>query len=406
MFRDYSILALNNLKKRGIRSVLTLIGIIVGIATVVSLISLGDGLQQAILSQFGISATEVITIQAGGISMSGPPGTGVVNPLKEADVLAISKINQVEASISRHIETVKIEFNDKLAIGIAGDIPRGKNRDIIYDILQISALNGKLLEDGDSNRVVLGYNFNQKDKNDFDKSIIVGNRIKINGKSYQVKGILEKKGSFIFDNMILINEETLSQITNYGDTVDIIAVKVKGKEHIERIKESIGDLMRRRRGVSKGEEDFEVSTPEASLQEVNQILGGVKIFIVMIAAISIIVGSIGIVNTMTTSVLERVREIGIMKAIGAKNKDIFYQFFIESGLLGMLGGIVGIIIGTMTGYFGTKIINSFLGVETSPDISFELIIATLGGSFFLGAISGIIPAWKASKLKPVEALRK
>ncbi len=406
MIGDYSILAFNNLKKRGVRSILTLIGIIVGIATVVSLISLGDGLQQAILSQFGISSTEVITIQAGGINMAGPPGMGVANPLKESDVLAISKINHVEASIARHIETVKIEFNDKLAIGIAGDIPPGKNRDIIYNLLQISALNGQLLEDGDSNRIILGYNFNQKDKNDFDKPIVVGNKIKINGKNYQVKGILEKKGSFIFDNIVLVNEESLSQITNYGDTVDIIAVKVRGKEYIEEVKESIWNLMRKRRNVPKGEEDFEVSTPEASLQEVNQILGGVKIFIVLIATISIIVGSIGIINTMTTSVLERVREIGIMKAIGAKNKDIFYQFFIESGLLGMLGGVVGIIIGTLTGYFGTKIINSFLGAETSPNISFGLIISTLMGSFFLGAISGIIPAWKASKLKPVEALRK
>ncbi len=406
MIRDYSVIAFKNLKKRGLRSILTLIGIIIGIATVVSLISLGDGLQQAILSQFGISSTEVITVQAGGINAVGPPGTGVSNPLRNSDVEAISRINHVDASIARHIETVKIEFNDKLVIGNAGDIPDGKNRKIIYDILEIKAHKGNLLEDGDVNRVVLGNNFNYPDKNGFDKAIGIGDKIKINDRKYQVKGILEKKGSFIFDNIILLNEESLSQITEYQDKVDLISVKVMDKKDIEEIKKTIEDLLRKRRDVSKGEEDFEVSTPEAALQSVNQILEGVKIFVVMIAAISILVGSIGIVNTMTTSVLERVKEIGIMKAIGAKNIDIFYLFFIEAGLLGMLGGIVGIIFGTTIGYFGTMGINSFLGAETSPKISLMLITSALTGSFLLGALSGIIPALNASRQKPVEALRK
>ncbi len=405
MIRDYLLFAFRNVKRRCIRSILTLLGIIIGIATVVSLISLGDGLQNAVLSQFGISSTEIITVQAGGISAVGPPGTGVAKPLTNEDVDSIERINSVDVAIARHIETVRLEFDDKLVIGTAGDIPTGEKRKILYEIIEIEPLYGKLLEEGDSNRVVLGNNFYFADKNGFDKKIDVGDKISINDKDYQVKGILKKKGSFIFDNIVLLNEEVLSEISNYGETVDVISVKVKQKELIDEVQESIEDVLRKNRDVSKGEEDFEVSTPQASLAEVNQIITGIKIFVVMIAAISIFIGAIGIVNTMTTSVLERVKEIGVMKAIGAKNKDIFYQFFIEAGLLGFVGGIIGIIFGTALGYFGTLAINSFLGAQTAPQISLFLILFTLLGSFLLGAVSGIIPAISAANKKPVESLR-
>ena len=405
MIRDYLLFAFRNVKRRCSRSILTLLGIIIGIATVVSLISLGDGLQNAVLSQFGISSTEIITVQAGGISAVGPPGTGVAKPLTNEDVDSIERINSVDVAIARHIETVRLEFDDKLVIGTAGDIPTGEKRKILYEIIEIEPLYGKLLEEGDSNRVVLGNNFYFADKNGFDKKIDVGDKISINDKDYQVKGILKKKGSFIFDNIVLLNEEVLSEISNYGETVDVISVKVKQKELIDEVQESIEDVLRKNRDVSKGEEDFEVSTPQASLAEVNQIITGIKIFVVMIAAISIFIGAIGIVNTMTTSVLERVKEIGVMKAIGAKNKDIFYQFFIEAGLLGFVGGIIGIIFGTALGYFGTLAINSFLGAQTAPQISLFLILFTLLGSFLLGAVSGIIPAISAANKKPVESLR-
>ncbi len=405
MIKDYLIFSFRNVRRRGIRSILTLLGIIIGIATVVSLISLGDGLQNAVLSQFGISSTEIITVQAGGISSVGPPGTGVSKPLTNRDVESIERINYVDVAIARHLETVRIEFNDQLEIGTAADIPSGEKRKILYEIIEIETQYGKLLEEEDSNRVVLGNNFYLADKNGFDKIIEVGDKIKINDRAYQVKGILKKKGSFIFDNIVLLNEEQLSDISDYGETVDLISVKVKQREFIEQAQKSIEDTLRRNRDVSKGEEDFEVATPEAALAQVNQIIAGIKIFVVMIAAISIFIGAIGIVNTMTTSVLERVKEIGVMKAIGAKNKDIFYQFFIEAGILGFFGGLIGIILGTGLGYFGTLAINSFLGAETEPQISLTLIAFTLLGSFLLGAISGIIPAITAANKKPVEALR-
>jgi len=163
--------------------------------------------------------------------------------------------------------------------------------------------------------------------------------------------------------------------------------------------------LRKRRNVKIGEEDFQVSTPQAMLEQVNSVLGGIQAFIVIIASISILVGAIGIINTMTTSVLERKKEIGIMKAIGARNKHIFFQFFVESGLMGLVGGILGIIFGLIIGYAGTYGINSFLGSESSPEINIILIVGALIGSFLIGAIAGIFPAMRAANQNPVEALR-
>ncbi|MBM3231789.1 ABC transporter permease [Candidatus Pacearchaeota archaeon] len=405
MFLDYIHIAFKNLRRRGIRSWLTLLGIFIGIATVVSLISLGGGLRQAIVSQFGISSTEVIQVQAGGLNSFGPPGTSVTNPLTEGDVDAIERLGYVEAAIPRQIVTVKVEYNDFLEIGTATNIVDGKNRDLLYEILDIETVEGKLLDEGDNGKVVLGNNFYFEDKNSFKKEIRVGNSIIINERKFKVNGILKKKGSFIFDQIIILNDNDLRSISAYGDSVDLIAVKVKNKELVASAEKDIENLLRDRRKVKVGEEDFEVSTPQAALSTVDQVLTGIQIFVVMIAAISIVVGSLGIVNTMTTSVLERTKEIGIMKAIGAKNSDIFYQFFIEAGLLGLVGGTLGILFGIVIGYFGTFSINSFLGAATTPEISWTLITFTFLGSFIIGAISGIIPAIRAANQKPVEALR-
>jgi putative ABC transport system permease protein len=141
------------------------------------------------------------------------------------------------------------------------------------------------------------------------------------------------------------------------------------------------------------------------MESVNSILGAIQAFIIIIASISILVGVIGIVNTMTTSVLERRKEIGIMKAIGAKNSQVFMQFFVESGLMGLVGGALGVIVGMIIGYAGTLGINNFLGAEAVPQINFFLIFFTLLGSFLIGSIAGIIPAMSAARQNPVEALR-
>lgn len=404
MFSDYFRLAFRNLRKRGVRSWLTLIGIFIGITAVVSLISLGSGLKLAVNSQFGVSSTEVITVQAGGVNAFGPPGTGVVNPLNVDDLKEIEKISSVERAIRRNVPTTKVDYNDRLIIGFAMNIPEGDDRKFAYDALDVDAEFGRLLKDGDVDKIVLGHNF-YSDKIGLDKPVEVGDKLNINDKDFEVVGITEKKGSFIFDNIIHFNEKPLEDLAGYGDDIDVIVVKAKTGENLEIVKNEIEKILRKTRDVDKGEEDFEVSTPQAALDTVNGVIGGVQAFIVIIASLSILVGSLGIVNTMTTSVLERKREIGIMKAIGAKNSDIFTQFFIESGLLGLVGGIIGVLVGTFIGFVGTQGINNFIGAETQPEISLVLIFSALFGSFVVGAVAGIVPAMNAAKENPVEALR-
>ncbi|MGV8151788.1 MAG: ABC transporter permease [Candidatus Nanoarchaeia archaeon] len=404
MLIDFFKLSLSNLKRRKLRSWLTVLGILIGITAVVSLMSLGNGLKAAVNAQFGISSTEVISVQAGGLSGYGAPGTGVIKKLTKDDAEAISKLSTVKRAIGRNIRSASVEFNDKVFFGYLTNVPDGEDREFVYSQLDTEAERGRLLKDGDNNKVFLGYNF-YVDKVGFEKIIDVGNKIIINGEGFEVVGISKKTGSFIFENVIYMNSEQMQDLLDYGDEVDIIAVQVKDKSLINRAKEQIETEMRKRRGVKEGEEDFEVSTPESSLATVNSVIGGVQIFIVIIALISIFVGALGIVNTMTTSVLERKKEIGTMKAIGAKNSQIFTIFLIESGLLGLIGGIIGSIIGMLAGYAGTKALSDFIGADLKPTIDFMLISLALVGSFFVGAVSGIAPALKAAGENPVDALR-
>lgn len=404
MLVDYFVIAWKNLSNKKLRSWLTVIGIFIGVVAVVSLISLGDGLRTAITSQFGISSTEVISVQAGGLTGYGPPGTGVVSPLTEQDVEAIRKLNTVERAIRRNIVSGKLEFNDKVVFGFATNLPDGSDKQFVYDLLELEPEIGRLLKDGDTDKVVLGNNF-YTDKVGLGKKVLPGDVVLIQDKKFEVVGITKKKGSFIFDNIVYVNEKPLGELMKYGDKVDVIGVKVKSKELLNKAKEDIEKLMRKRRDVKEGEEDFQVITPQAALSTVNQVLLGVQIFVSLIAFISIVVGAIGIINTMTTAVLERKRQIGIMKAIGAKNSDIFLQFFIESGLMGLIGGFIGVIFGVTIGYFGTMGINNFVGSQAKPSIDFILVAFTLIGSFIIGCIAGIIPAMNAAKQKPVDSLR-
>ena len=404
MLLDYFGLAWKSLTHKRLRSWLTIIGILIGVLAVTALISLGAGLRTAITSQFGISSTEVITVQADGLTGFGPPGTGVVDPLTEEDADDSRKLGKVRRVLRRNIPSGKLEFNDRAVFGLSMNIPDGEDRKFAYDVLDVEAQFGRLLKDGDINKVVLGYNFHANSVG-LEKRVKVGDNVLIQDKSFEVIGITKKKGSFIFDNIVHMNEDPQKELFDYGEDIDVIVVQVKDKDLIDEASEDIAKVLRKRRDVKKGEEDFQISTPQQALENVNQILLGVQLFIIMIASISIIVGAIGIINTMTTTVLERKSEIGIMKSIGATNYDIFYQFLIESGLMGLVGGLIGALIGVTIGFFGTIGINNWVGAESSPEINFMLIAFTLLGSFLIGSIAGIIPALRAARQNPVDALR-
>ncbi|MEM4397085.1 MAG: ABC transporter permease [Candidatus Woesearchaeota archaeon] len=409
MIRDYIKLAFTNLSHRKLRSWLTMIGIFIGIAAVVSLIGLGEGLRVAITSQFGFLGTDIISVQASGLNF-GPPGSGVINPLKDDLKDKIKNINGVETAFNRRITSAVIDYNDNRLIYYAASVPLGRDKEAFYNMLNLKIDEGRFLKDIDKKGVLIGYDYSVKSKQGigiktFGKGLKVGDTISINGKSFNVVGILAKKGSFIVDNVIFINED--SDIFPNDGTTSIIAIKVKDEKEIKKIKENVEKVLRKERNVKEGEEDFRVSTPEQALRSLNSALFAVQLFVYIIAGISLAVGGIGIMNTMYTAVLERTREIGIMKSIGARNSTIFTLFFFESGFLGMVGGLIGVLLGSGIAFGLAELGKIFLSSRfIRAEISLFLIIGSLMFSFVLGTIFGLLPAYRASKLSPVEALRQ
>jgi len=404
MLRDYIFIGFRNLFKRKLRSWLTIIGILIGIAAVVSLIGLGEGLRVAIMNQFGFLGADVLSVQAAGLNIAGPPGSGSVEPLMDDLPDKIAKVHGVEVAFARYVRTGSIEFNDKKIFGMALSVPDGENRQFIKEFLNLKTSEGRLLRDGDNRKVLLGNMFSEDDM--FGRGIKSSDRVLINDIQYEVVGIIEKKGSFLVDGAVLINDEPL--LKDFGDdgTVNIIAVKVKNVEDIDRVKANIEKMLRKERNVDEGEENFIVESPQATLDALDSTLFAVQLFVIIIAAISILVGGIGITNTMYTSVLERTKEIGIMKSIGARNSTIFTIFFFESGAVGLVGGGMGILLGLGLAYGLAAIGKSVLGSDLiQAHVSMELIIGSLLFSFVIGVVAGLFPAVQASRKNPVDSLR-
>lgn len=407
MIKDYFLLAYRNIVRRGLRSWLTMIGIFIGIAAVIALIGLGQGLRTAISAQFGVLGTDVLSVQASGINFAGPPGFAAPKPLTSDLADKIKKVPGVDIAFNRYLSSATTEFNKELKNGFAASVPENDNRKPFENILNLKTSEGRMLRDGDSLKVVLGNNFN-KAKGVFTRAVNVGDRITINKLDFEVVGILEKKGSFLLDSSMLINErDIIDKLGKNKDEVNIIAVRVKDEKTIDDVKAAIEKLMRKERNVKKGEEDFIVQSPQAALKTLDSTLLAVQMFVVIIAVISLLVGGIGIMNTMYTSVVERTKEIGIMKSIGAKNSAIFTIFFIESGLLGTVGGGVGVLIGLIFAYGAAAIGRIALGSDLiQASVDPFLIIGALLFSFLIGTIFGSLPAYQASKLRPIDSIRK
>jgi len=404
MIKDYLLFAIRSLRNRGLRTWLTMIGIFIGIAAVVSLISLGEGLRFAINSQFGFLGTDILAVTASG--GFGPPGTGVVNPLTEKELDDIKRVKGVEGAGGRLLENVKFTFNRKAAFTYAASMPDGEDRKTIEHVINMGVQRGRILEDGDKGAVVLGSNFLEED-NPFGKAIIPGSKIQLQDKEFKVIGILEKKGNFQIDGAVFMNENDLRELVGReGDDYDIIGVRFNENTNVKYISQDIEKRLRKIRDVKEGEEDFSVETPASILASVNSVLLGIQIFVYIIAGISILVGGIGIMNTMYTSVVERTKEIGVMKSIGARNSVIFSLFFVESGLLGVVGGIVGAAFGFL-GAAGLAFVGKLaLGSEIiAVQFSFWLIFGAILFAFVMGSFFGTLPAIQASKLNPVDALR-
>ena len=405
MINDYFSLAIGNLRHRGVRSWLTILGIFIGIAAVVSLITMGQGLETAILGQFGTLSVDKLTIQNQQTGFA-PPGSAVVEKLNDHDIDIVERVSGVDLTLPRILRVMNVEYNEKLRFTyIASQLSDRERIEIVYESFDAKIAEGKLLEARDRGKVLLGSDFANDET--FNKRIKPGNRLKINGKEFEVIGILKPTGTFTINGAILMFQEDMEDLLEIKGEYDFIVTQVKDKDQIERVAEEIEQRMRKDRNEKEGEESFNVETPLQALDSVKDILNIVNIVVIGIAAISLFVGGIGIANTMYTSVVERTKEIGIMKAVGAGNKDILFLFLIEAGLLGLVGGLVGAIIGLSVAIGASSIANQALGTELlKVSISYPLLIGAVAFSFLVGTFAGILPAIQASKLKVVDALRK
>ena len=404
MIKDYVQYSVKNISNRRMRSWLTMIGIFIGIAAVVSLVSLGQGLQQAVLDQFmGLGADKII-IQPKGVGL-GSIGTNPTQ-LTDTDLKKIRSIPSIKEVAGEMYKVTAIEYNNKQVVYFVFSLPRDtRQREVITQLQDSTIEVGRALKPDEKGKVVVGYRYNH-DKV-FDKNLKLGDKLIVNGKEFEIAGFMEKIGSEYDDTAVYMNEDDYTTLFSIDTkSYDYIYAQVEDGVEPKQIVPTIERELRKSRNLDKGNEDFEVQTFDELLQSYLTIFGIIQAVVVGIAAISLLVGGIGIMNTMYTSVLERTKEIGVMKAIGAKNSDILTIFIIESGILGFVGGLIGIIIGAgiskTVEFIGTQVIGSALLKAAFP---MWLIFGALAFSTIVGILSGLLPAKQASSLKPVDALR-
>jgi putative ABC transport system permease protein len=361
-------------------------------------------LRSAITGQFATLSADTLLVQNAETGF-GPPGSTAITKLNEHDLKLIESVKGTKQVIPRLLKIVKLEYNDALVFSYLASMPEDKDQlKFIYENLNVGVEDGRLLNNGDYGKVLLGYDVAHS--SDFDKDISTGSRIVIQGKTFVVIGVLKKASSFQINSVILMLDKDMKDLLNIQDEISFIVVRADSKDNVQDVADEIAKVLRKDRKEKKGEEDFTIQTPLQALQAVNSILNVVNAVIIGIAAISLLIGGIGIANTMYTSVLERKSEIGTMKAIGAKNSDIWKLFVIESGLFGLIGGITGACFGIFLAYLASISANAFFGEDIFAfSISWMLVIGAIMFSFLIGILAGLIPSYQASKLKPVDALR-
>ncbi|MFH1325354.1 MAG: ABC transporter permease [archaeon] len=402
MIIDFLKLGLNNLMRRKLRSWLTMIGIFIGIAAVVSLISLGQGLQNSVNQQFEQLGRDKIIIQP---KTLGAPGSSSSKDLilTTEDLDTIKNVNGVEKAAGMLSKTASVKFREQLnivfVIGIEPD-----DQDVLEGVQSYHAEEGRLLKSGDKFKVVAGNN--HIFGNLWSHGLKIKNNVEILGQSFSIVGVFKKVGNPFDDNAIYMPKETMRQVFNLGNEESQIIVKVSSEFEPGKVADDIKRKLRKERGEKEGEETFDVQTSEQLLQTFQNVFGVIQSVLVGIAAISLLVGGIGIMNTMYTSVLERTKEIGTMKAIGATNNQILLLFLFESGLLGLVGGFIGTGIGIglakTAEYFAAQALGSDLLKASMNPLIF---VGALSFSFVIGSLSGLLPARQAAGLKPVDALR-
>jgi len=403
MIKSYSLLILKNFSRRRLRSWLTVLGILIGITAVVALVSLSMGMQNAITEQFEKLGANRIIVNAGGAFL-GPAGAELTTAgLTDKDIRAIKRVSGVEFAVGILSQTARVDFDDEVEyLSVFGVPVDSEARKVIETASFFQIEKGRHVKSSDRYKVDVGYSIA---KDTFERELRVGNKLLIEGKEFEIVGIRKEAGTGVHDVALKIPLETAREIFEEEEKLSMIFVLAKENIDVDPVVEDIKKELRKERDVKEGEEDFTVQTAQQVIGVFQQVLGVVQAILIGIAAISLLVGGIGIMNTMYTSVLERTREIGIMKALGAKSKQIALLFLIESGMIAIVGGIAGILCGAGIGKV-VQYMTEYYGITLKPEITFSLVVFTLVFSFLVGMIAGVAPAIRAARLNPIDTIRR
>ena len=402
--KEYFYIALRNLRTRSLRSWLTIFGIIIGVFLIISLLSLSEGIKSSISQQLRSLGGETIFVMSG--DMSNPIIAMMGGEkLQKADIDAIKKTDGVEevVSMSQTGSIMRYEEESKQIILMGVDWEES--------LVILEGYQGWSLEKGrwptaGKREIVVGQ---QVAYEIFEQDLEVDSSAVVKGRTFKIVGIMNSLGSRIDDTGVYVDMEIYRGLTGEKKgSAQMAMVKIEEgaslDETAENIRESLQKTRKRRAGTD--EADFSVITSETIGDIAGNILSVIQLAIVAFASIAILVGGIGITNTMFTSVRERTREIGIMKAVGAKNVAVLSIFLFESAIIGFSGGIGG----TLLGVGFAKMIELYGLAHPAfyfrASISIGLIVFGLVFSFLIGCLAGFFPAKQAASLKPVEALRR
>jgi len=389
-----------------------MLGIIIGVGAVIVIMSVGAGAQSLILSQVKSLGSNLIGVLPGKSDSNGPPSSVlgiVITTLTYDDARAMlnkSRIPHIVSNVAytKGYGTLSWDANT-YETNLSGST-----------VGYLSTEGGEVAEgrffteDEERNLsryVVLGSTVK---KELFGESVAVGQRIKVNKKSFEVIGVMKERGSVAFqnyDDQVFIPILTMQKLVAGVDNLGLIRIKVDDQVNIPETIDEVAQLLRERHNISDQtgkDDDFTVVNAAQALDMLKTITNALRYFLAAIAALSLIVGGIGIMNIMLVAVSERTREIGLRKAVGANNADIRIQFLFEAIIITFLGGILGI-IGGSTLSFLISIVANKLGYDWQFYISLNSIILAVVVSVSIGIIFGLFPAVKASKLHPIEALR-
>jgi len=391
--------SLKNLWQRRSRSAFTILSIFIGITAIFIFLSFGLGLFQYVSEFTSGSAADKVTIQPKG---AGAPGLDDTFSLTEDDLDAVEGTSGVYEVSGVYFKAA--EINQRGVNRFVWLIAYDPEKPLIIEQFGVKLESGRELQKGDDNKVVLGYNYKFDDKI-FPGGLELNDKIEVQGQNLRVVGFYRSIGNPQDDSNIYVTDDSLEDLyPNETQGFGWIVARVDISD-MDTIIENIEKNLRKSRGLEEGKEDFFVASFQDLLESYSNALFIIIGFVILIALISVIVSAINTASTMITSVLERVKEIGVIKSIGGKNSEIFNIFLFESGFLGFVAGVLGVSIGALISYGGgVALENSGFGF-LQPYFSFWLFFGIILFAVVTGAISGVVPAYRASKLKPVNALR-